>query len=119
MGGETGKCGGEAIKRGVEGRTRPAANSLRLLPLGPDRIGEAHARADLPAFDIGIIVGIYKDIVRVKVPSQALYGPREVEKALPPGFFGQVAHRWEQDRKTGALQAASQQYKTLRFEWRL
>ena len=33
----------------VEGRTRPGANSLRLLPLGPDRIGEATARADLPA----------------------------------------------------------------------
>ena len=36
----------------VEGRTRPEANSLRLLPLGPDRIGEAIARADLPRVDI-------------------------------------------------------------------
>ena len=37
----------------VEGRTRPGANSLRLLPLGPDRIGEATARADLPGMVVG------------------------------------------------------------------
>jgi hypothetical protein len=32
----------------VESRTRPGANSLWLLPLGPDQIGEATAHADFP-----------------------------------------------------------------------
>lgn len=43
------------VERKVEGRTRPEANSLRLLPFGPDRIGEAIARADLP-------VGVLDDL---------------------------------------------------------
>jgi len=57
----------------VEGRTRPEANSLRLLPLGPDRIGEAIARADLPAWvldDLGQQVKENPAIRRVSTENQ-------------------------------------------------
>ncbi len=37
----------------MRGRTRPKWGSLRLLPSGPDRVGEAPARANLSPLHIG------------------------------------------------------------------
>jgi len=36
------------VEAEVEDWTRPGKNSLRLLPFGPDRVGDNPARANLP-----------------------------------------------------------------------
>ena len=56
----------------VEGRTNDPKNShVRLLPFGPDRIGKAFARADLPDKGITILPGRRKRLA----PSYCLQSP--------------------------------------------
>ena len=68
----------------MRGQTRPKRDSLRLLPSGPDRVGEANARADLSMHQIVPIGGFDKPILppwaswEIRITPDATQGGRGV-----------------------------------------